>query len=220
MKAASRQEERQAGTGSKLERCGWKPKAEVNKGLRAKKKKGCAGWRDRREVGQGRVWEVDYHGEECRGKREARGYAWSESPVIALTLSQAEVLLSQREWWIPCPQPRCESKVTARRDFCLWALWGKTTKSRQYQSKDVWVDRLHRRPGKMLNGRRGLEVMLQGQTTKEAVAKKKTKTKKLDTQPSESVLSDLSWSDFFMTIKTKDGTRTWRGKLSLRSRRL
>lgn len=62
--------------------------------------------------------------------------------------------------------------------------------------------------------------MLQGQTTKEAVAKKKTKTKKLDTQPSESVLSDLSWSDFFMTIKTKDGTRTWRGKLSLRSRRL
>lgn len=47
--------------------------------------------------------------------------------------------------------------------------------------------------------------MLKGQTTKEAVAKETNKQKNLDTQLSDSVLSDLSWSDFF--YEHKDQTR-------------
>lgn len=125
------------------------------------------GWWGRRKRGQGRVWEVKFRREESGEKGEAAGHTGSESPVIALTLSWAEVLLSQREWWILCPRPCHGNKVAARRDFCLWALEKKNTEGRQYRLKDIWAGRFHSHPGKLLNGGGVLEGMLKGQKTRE-----------------------------------------------------
>lgn len=88
MKAASRQEERQAGTGSKLEKCGWKPKTKVSMGLRGKKGLCWVARQKRGGSGESMRSGLSWRGVQRKRRGPGLRLEWKSSNCFDLELSR------------------------------------------------------------------------------------------------------------------------------------